>query len=234
MINTLTDTPKLRHPRYLQSSGFVNDLLIGMADGMLLPFALAAALSFITSRPHVIALITGAESVMLAFLFGVAAYQSVVNQAQEYPGDTAGDQKKGFIPHLQLIQILHHLDLGPEILERASQDGLEYETRWNELLHSYGLGSPLPNYRRARKNGFFVALSFLMGAVLPIAPYLIARDPVTALKYAAGLTFAGLLTFGICKAAYTGVSPWGGVLRLLVTGVIIAVVALVAAYLVRG
>lgn len=234
MIRTLSPTAHTTPRRYLQSSGFRNDMLIGMADGMLLPFALAAALSFITTRTEVVALVTGAESVILAFFFGVAAYQTVVNQAQEYPGATGRRKTKGFVPHLQHMQILRHLDLGPEILEKATQAGADYEARWDELLTSYGLGIHEPDYPRARKNGFFVALSFLMGAVLPVAPYLFAPDPVTGLKFAAGLTFAGLLSFGICKAAYTGVAPWAGILRLVITGIIVAAMVVVGAYLLRG
>lgn len=234
MIRTLSPTAHTTPRRYLQSSGFRNDMLIGMADGMLLPFALAAALSFITTRTEVVALVTGAESVILAFFFGVAAYQTVVNQAQEYPGAMGRRKTKGFVPHLQHMQILRHLDLGPEILEKATQAGADYEARWDELLTSYGLGIHEPDYPRARKNGFFVALSFLMGAVLPVAPYLFAPDPLTGLKFAAGLTFAGLLSFGICKAAYTGVAPWAGILRLVITGIIVAAMVVVGAYLLRG
>lgn len=233
MIRTMNSLSTPARRRYLQSSGFRNDVLIGMADGMLLPFALAAALSFMTTRTGLIALVTGAESLMLAFFFGVAAYQTVVNQAQEYPGPDAARRRKGFVPHLQHIQILRHLDMGPEILEQAKRDGAAYEARWNDMLKTYGLGIVEPDYAKARSNGLTVALSFLLGAVLPVAPYLFMSDPVTALKYAAGLTFAGLLGFGIYKASYTGTAPWGAILRLLVTGAIIAVIVVAGAYLLR-
>lgn len=214
---------------YLQSSGFRNDLLIGMADGILLPFALAAVLSFIVDSSGVLLLVCGLESVVLAFLFAVAAYQSVANQAEEYPRE-GSQKKKGFVPHLQLIQILRHLDLEADILEKATLDGADYKNRWGDLLSSYGLGTPQPDYARARKNGFFVGLAFLMGAIPPLVPYIFIPNPLSALKYAAIVTFLSLLVFGYFKSSYMGQNPWKGALRFIVTGIIIAGAACLAAY----
>lgn len=221
---------------YLQSSGFVNDLLIGMADGIMLPFALAAVVSLIAHDSSVVLLICALESMVLATLFGIAAYQTVVNQAEEYPAEGQNgeeNRKKSFVPHLQLQQILSKLDLGNEIMEKAAQDGDQYKERWSALLSSYGLGEPAPDLPRARQNGFNVALSFLMGALLPLVPYLFISVPLTALIYSAVITFASLIIFGYIKASYTGQTPWKGALRFAITGIIVASAAFLVAYFFR-
>lgn len=220
---------------YLQSSGFTTDLLVGMADGMMLPFALAVTMSFITGDASAVLLACGIEAVLLAVLFGVASYQTVVNQAEEYPEERTGGPlaKKTFVSHLQLQQILSGLDLGGEIMEKAAEDGLHYRERWTGMLASYELGLPLPDFKRARRAARNVTLMFLAGAVLPLVPYLFVSAPLEALRFSALITFAGLAVLGYAKAAYMGLTPWKGALRMALTGVVVALAGLVAAWLLR-
>lgn len=219
---------------YLQSSGFANDLFIGMSDGIILPFALAAVLSLITPTSAIVLTACILESVLLAVVFGIATYQTVVNQAEEYPdGEAYTPGKRNFVSHLQLQQILRHLELGPEILQKASEEGENYKIRWTNLLAGMGLGLTEPDFARAKRNGFNVALAFLLGACLPVLPYIFIPDPILALKYAAVITFVSLIIFGYFKAAYTGQQVWKVVLRLLVTGMIVAGSAWLIAWILR-
>jgi hypothetical protein len=208
-------------PLYLQSSGVVTNILISMADGIMLPFALAAVLSLILHDASTVLLICLAESIVLALLFGFAAYQTVVNQAEEYPSESAAGIRKGFIPHLQLQDILSRLDLGSDILERAAHEGARYQQHWNTLLTDYELGLPRPDFPRARRSALYVAIAFLAGALLPLIPYFWPIPPLTAFRYAAVIALIALIVFGYLKARYTGRSPWIGALRLLITGAVV-------------
>ena len=129
-------------------------------------------------------------------------------------------------------QGIRGLDLGPDILEKAARDGSDYQARWEALLASYDLGLPAPDYRRARRNGFFVGISFLLGALLPVLPFAFASAPAVAFRYAAVCTVAGLAAFGVAKAAYTGSSAWAGVVRLVLTGIVVILTVLVAVILI--
>lgn len=209
-------------PLYLQSSGLVSNILISMADGIMLPFALAAVLSLVVERSSTVLLICAAESLVLAALFGFSAYLTVVNQAEEYPDESSPlDRSKGFVPHLQLQEILSRLDLGSDILEQAAYEGTRYQQRWNALLTSYDLGVRQPDFPRARRSALYVGVAFLVGAVLPLVPYFWAIPPTTAFRYAAGIALTALIVFGYLKAKYTGRSPWIGALRLLITGAVV-------------
>lgn len=216
---------------YLQSSGFATDLMIGMSDGIILPFALAAVLSFITSDSLVILTACTLESILLAVVFGIATYQTVVNQVEEYPDDSEIPIKRNFVSHLQLQQILAHLDLGPEVLQKASEEGEQYKERWSHLLSGMGLGTSVPDLAQAKKNGLNVALAFLLGACLPLLPFVFIPSSTTAFTYSAILTFISLLVFGTVKASYTGQRAWKVVLRLIITAIVVAGAAYLIAWM---
>lgn len=217
---------------YLQSSGFTTDLIIGMSDGIILPFALAAVVSFISQDSVVVLTTCIIESILLAIVFGIATYQTVVNQVEEYPDSSAVlPIKKNFVSHLQLQQILTHLDLGPEILQKASEDGEEYKTRWTHLLSGLGLGSSEPDLYKAKRNGWNVALAFLMGACISLLPFVFISESGLAFKYSAIVTFISLILFGCLKASYTGQSRWKVSLRLIITALVVAGAAYLVAWI---
>lgn len=219
------------HP-YLQSSGFATDLMIGMSDGIILPFALAAVLSFVVQDSSIVLAAGVLESLLLAAVFGIATYQTVVNQAEEYPDDSGRvTAKKNFVSHLQLQQILSGLEMEPEILKKAAEEGEHYKTRWTSLLSGMGLGLAEPDYARAKKNAWNVALAFLLGACLPLLPFCFASPSLLAFKYSAVITVISLFIFGWAKAAYTGQSPWKVIVRLMTTVIIVAGAALLVAWM---
>lgn len=219
---------------YLQSSGFATDFLIGLPDGIILPFALAAGISFIAPHSWIVLTACIIESVVLAVVFGIATYQTVVNQVEEYPvGNTALSRKKNFVSHLELQQILTHLELGPEILEKAAEEGRNYKVRWSNLLSGMDLGSAEPDFAKAKKNGWNVAFAILLGACIPLLPYIFIDAPAVAFRYAALLTFVCLVILGFLKASYTGQRPWKVGLRLIITGLVVAGAAFLVAWIFR-
>lgn len=215
--------------KYIQSSGLANDFLISMADGMILPFALAAVMSFITSHSEIVLWVCLIESLVLAVLFGIASFLTVINQVEEYPDENGITKRGNFVPHLQLQQIIANLNLGPEIMNRASEEGEKYKVRWSELLASHNLGEVHPDFVKAKKSGFYTAVAFLLGSLFPVASYIFIPDPLTAFKISAFVTGIGLILFGYCKAIYTGQTAWKVIVRLIITGAIVAFAALLLA-----
>lgn len=227
----MSDIPAGR--KYIQSSGLANDLLIGIADGMMLPFALAAMLSFIVSKSEIVFWICILESILLAGLFGIASYLNVVNQTEEYPEENNPAPHGNFIPHLQLQKIIANLDLGPEIARRAAEEGDHYQTRWNALLASHNLGEAKPDFRKAKRSGFYTTIAFLAGSIFPVISYVFSSSPVSAFRYSAIITASGLIVFGFCKAIYTGRKPWSVIWRLVSTGVILTAAALLLVWFLK-
>ncbi|MGH2645741.1 MAG: VIT1/CCC1 transporter family protein [Chitinophagaceae bacterium] len=219
--------------QYIQSSGLANDFLISMADGMILPFALAALMSFIVTRAETVLWACLTESIILAVLFGIASYLTVINQVEEYPNEDGAVKRGNFVPHLQLLQIIANLNLGPEILSRAAEEGEKYKARWSDLLASHDLGEVHPDFEKAKRSGFYTAIAFLIGALLPVAPYIFSSSSLIAFKFSAIVTGIGLILFGYFKAAYIGQNAWKVILRLLITEIIVASFSLLLAYFFR-
>lgn len=215
--------------QYIQSSGPANDFLISMADGMILPFALATVMSFIAPTSGIVLWVCLIESLVLAVLFGFASYLTVVNQVEEYPDESGVAKRGNFVPHLQLQQIIANLNLGPDIMRQAAEEGETYKVRWSELLASHDLGEVHPDFGKAKRSGFYTAIAFLLGALLPVAPYVFTSSSFTAFKFSAIVTGVGLILFGYFKAAYTGQTAWKVIVRLIVTGAIVASAALLLA-----
>lgn len=218
--------------KYIQSSGLANDLLIGMADGIMLPFAFAAMISFIVSNSETVLWICILESVILALSLGIASYLTVVNQAEEYPQDENNPASRGnFVPHLQLQKIIANLGLGADIAEQAAEDGEKYKIQWSDLLTSHNIGEATPDFDKAKRSGFYTAIAFLSGALLPVVPYVFSPSSTIAFKYSALITALGLIVFGYCKAVYTGQRPWKVIWRLVLTGIIVVGASLLLAWL---
>lgn len=220
--------------RFLQSSGFVTDALIGLPDGVMLPLALAAAMSVIAPHSDVVLIACGIEAVLLAVLFGLASYFTTVNQAEEntdiIPAGTKLEYTP-FIPHLQLKDIIARLELGREAMEKADYETVQYHKHWGQMLSEYGVGTPLLDFERARQSGFYVALTFITGAILILIPYFIADDPLIALPYSAIIALVSLIILGISKSVYTGLNPMKETLRLILTCLITTLAAFGIAYL---
>lgn len=216
---------------YIQSSGLANDCLISMADGMMLPFALAAVMSFIVSRAETVLWVCMVESFVLAVLFGIASYLTVINQTEEYPDENGAVKKGNFVPHLQLQQIIANLNLGPDILSKASEEGEKYKARWSELLASHDLGEVHPDFWKAKRSGVYTALAFLIGSLVPVAPYIFISSSSTAFKFSALTTAIGLILFGYFKAVYTGQTVWKVIIRLMITGCMIVILSFLVVWL---
>lgn len=210
----------MSQPRFLQSSAFAIDVLIGIPDGIMLPLALAAALSTIIPDPVTVLFICIAEMLFMAILMGVASYFTIVNQAEENADMIPELERRNpnrFVPHLQLRDILSKLELGKDAMQKADYETLQYHKHWTRLLEDFGIGQPLPDFPRARRSGVMVALSFILGGLLPVVPYFFADNSLLGLQYALVFSILGLVIIGICKAAYTGISAWKESLRLALT-----------------
>ncbi len=210
----------MSQPRFLQSSAFATDFLIGVPDGIMIPLALATALSTLHPDPEIVLLLCLLEVVLMAGLMGLASYFTIVNQAEEnvdlIPEMHRSNPNK-FAPHLQLKEILNRLELGKDALQRADYETIQYHKHWTRLLEDFGIGAPLPDFAKARKSGIMVSLSFLAGGLLTVIPYLFVKQAMVGFQYALALSLAGLICVSIFKAAYTGINAWKESLRLVIT-----------------
>lgn len=210
----------MNRPKFLQSSAFATDFLIGIPDGIMIPLALSAALSPIITNPETVLWICLSEILFMAVLMGIASYFTVVNQAEENVElipEMQRNYSNKFARHIQLKEILSTLEIGKDALQKANYETLQYYKHWTRLLENFGIGSPLPDFRRARKSGSMVGFSFFAGGMLTVIPYFFVQETTIGFQYAILLSLTGLIGVSIFKAAYTGISAWKESLRLVLT-----------------
>jgi VIT1/CCC1 family predicted Fe2+/Mn2+ transporter len=100
------------------------------------------------------------------------------------------------------------------------------------MKHELGLEEPDP--KRARKSAFNIGTSYIVGGLVPLTPYFFVTDAIEGLKISAVITLICLYIFGFFKSKITGVNPWWGGLKVMMTGAIAAAAAFSIAKLIEG
>src|SRR5581483_8342699 len=105
-------------------------------------------------------------------------------------------------------------DLAPVVAAIAAD-----QTRWVDFMMRFELGLEEPDPKRARNSAVTIALSYIMGGLVPLAPYMMIHDLYSALGISVAVTLVALFIFGFVKGRLTGISPWrGGVQTVLIGG----------------
>jgi VIT1/CCC1 family predicted Fe2+/Mn2+ transporter len=200
----------------VSSSDLLTDIVIGVSDGLIIPFALTTGLSRVFTDNTNIVLAGGIAAVLGAVAMGIAGFTAGRGEKHHYEHDANPIHKR----------------IG---LDKDTQDHIDAETehdkeKWAAYLETYGLPKERPDVRTAGKTGLNISIAYLLGGAIPILPYIIISEPAKALTYAAVVTVFCLLLFGYFKAKITGQKPFGGALRLMLTGVLAAL----AAYYIAG
>lgn len=224
----------MNQPKFLQTSEYATDFLISFTDGIMIPLALAAAMSTIIPNPHTIIWVCILEILLMGSLMGIASYFTIINQAEENMDlipEIKNNNPNKFVPHLQLKEILNQLELGKDALQRADHETVQYHKHWTETLEKFNIGRPMPDFERAGKSGIMVGISFLLGGIIPVISYFFVNDSMTGLQFALVLSLAGLIGVAIFKASYTGISAWKESLRLIITCLVMTGVTFLVFYL---
>jgi len=100
---------------------------------------------------------------------------------------------------------------------------------WVDFMMRFELGLEEPRPKRARISALTIAASYIVGGLIPLAPYIILSDVQTGLWYSVGVTVLALAVFGWVKGRFTGISPFKGGLQTVVIGGLAATVAFLIA-----
>jgi vacuolar iron transporter family protein len=226
------------HEMHVQSSDMLTDIVIGMGDGLMVPFALAAGLSGAVNntQPIVIAgiaaIVAGAVAMGLGgYLTGKAEqshYQSELKSQYDDIEKVPGQQKE------EARAFFEKLGLSEELQNQAAEEMTKDKQQWADFMMKYELGLQAPNPKRARNSALNIGLSYTVGGIIPLSPYFFTGSPLRGLQYAAIITLICLFIFGFFKSKITGINPWAGALRLTIIGAIAAGAAFGIAKLIEG
>src|ERR1039457_6513208 len=106
------------------------------------------------------------------------------------------------------------------------------QTRWVDFMMRFELGLEEPQPKRARSSALTIAMSYIVGGMIPLAPYMLLSNVRTGLWWSVGLTLFALALFGWVKARFTGINPFKGGMQTVLTGGLAAGAAFLIAKLI--
>ncbi|HET6217451.1 MAG TPA: VIT1/CCC1 transporter family protein [Acidobacteriaceae bacterium] len=217
--------------RHFASTALVRDVVIGMSDGLTVPFALAAGLSGAVNSPHVVVLAGLAEIAAGSIAMGLGGFLAAQGDAEHYASERLREEReivdRTRDEEEEIYEIFEHYGV-----ERSeSMPVLEALKRrpqaWIDFMMRFELGLEEPQRNRASRSAVTIALSYVIGGLVPLLPYMTGRSLPSALSASVAITLVALLVFGGVKGRLTG----AGTIRSAVQTVVIGGLAAGAAYL---
>src|SRR5271155_4525183 len=216
---------------HFESTAAVRDVVIGLSDGLTVPFALAAGLSGAVASSHIIVLAGLAEIAAGSIAMGLGGYLAARGDAEHYTSERLREER-------EIVERTR--DEEEEIYEIFEQYGVERSESmpvlealkrrpqaWVDFMMRFELGLEEPQQYRAGRSAITIALSYVVGGLVPLAPYMVGKSLPTALSASVAITLVALLVFGGVKGKLTG----AGTVRSALQTVSIGGLAAGAAYL---
>lgn len=220
---------------HFRSSDLVTDIVIGMSDGLTVPFALAAGLSGAVSNNAIVITAGLAEIAAGAIAMGLGGYLAGKTELDHYNSELRREQwEVDNLPEKEKEEvrgIFEEMGMSPTTQQIVVDEMAKDKEKWVDFMMRYELGLEKPDPQRARKSAFNIGLSYIAGGLVPLTPYFFTTHPIEGLKLSAIITVICLFIFGYFKAKATGQNPWGGALRVTIIGSLAATAAFLIARL---
>jgi len=222
--------------RHFTSSEIVRDIVIGMSDGLTVPFALAAGLTGAIAQTGIIVTAGLAEIAAGSIAMGLGGYLAAKSDAEHYAKEREREKREvAEIPHEEMREVaevfqaygLTEDETWPivQALKRQPQN-------WIDFMMRFELGLEKPEPKRALISALTIAGAYIAGGFIPLAPYLFARDASSALLFSVVATLLALLIFGFVKGHFTGTRPVRSALQTALIGSVAAGAAFLIARLI--
>ncbi len=227
--------PRVPHvERHFRATPTIRDIVIGMADGLTVPFALAAGLSGIGTSPSVVVTAGLAEIAAGAIAMGLGGYLAAKTDLEHYLVERMRERRETErIPEeetKEVAQIFRHYGLAEEQIAPLVAAICSDPDRWVDFMMRFELGLEPPDPVRARKSAFTIGLAYVVGGLIPLLPYILLDQLLTALGISILVTLLALLLFGYIKGRLTGIGPWRSALQTLLIGGLAATTAFLLAH----
>jgi VIT1/CCC1 family predicted Fe2+/Mn2+ transporter len=232
----MPQTPHIE--RHFTSSDVVRDIVIGMADGLTVPFALAAGLSGAIDHTGIIVTAGLAEIAAGSIAMGLGGYMAAKSDAEHYAKEREREKREvAEIPHEEMREVadvFREYGLSEDEVWPIVQALKRQPRNWVDFMMRFELGLEKPDPRRALTSALTIAGAYIAGGLVPLAPYIFSDDTFTALLYSIVLTLIALLVFGFVKGRFTGTRPVRSALQTALIGSVAAGAAFAIARMIGG
>ena len=222
-------TGSTHEEKHFKASDTIRDIVIGMADGLTVPFALAAGLTGIVQASRVIVTAGFAEIAAGSIAMGLGGYLAAKSDAEHYISERKREVREiEQVPDIEAAEVAELLEtygLTSEESRPIVEALRKRPEAWIDFMMRFELGLEKPDPKRALKSAATIAGSYIMGGIIPLSPYLLIKTVDTALLYSVFVTLIALFGFGFFKGKISGLAPLKNALQTVTIGGLAAAAA---------
>jgi VIT1/CCC1 family predicted Fe2+/Mn2+ transporter len=215
--------------KHFTAGDAVRDVVIGMSDGLTVPFALAAGLTGAISQTHLIVTAGFAEIAAGSIAMGLGGYLAARGDAEHYAHEQAREEREIVaIPEAEAQEVRDIFQAYGLCAEECATvvESLRRRPRdWVAFMMRFELGLERPEPGRAWRSALTIAIAYIVGGLIPLSAYLFLADAQSALRLSVFVTLAALAVFGGIKGRFTGAPVWRSSLQTTIIGGLAAAAA---------
>jgi len=220
---------------HLGSSEFITDIVIGMSDGLTVPFALAAGLSGAVSTNDIVVTAGIAEIVAGSIAMGLGGYLAGRTEIEHYDSELKREYDEvERVPEREkqeVKEVFAEYGLSPHLQDEIAEELSKDKEKWVDFMMKFELGLEKPDQNRATKSAITIGVAYIIGGLIPLSPYFFTNNPISGLQYSCIATLVCLFVFGYFKSKVTGQPPLFGALKVTTIGAVAAAAAFFVAKL---
>ena len=239
MSEPTTQLPQDSHPEdHLTSSAMLQDVVIGLSDGLTVPFALAAGLSGAVASSGLVITAGLAEIVAGSIAMGLGGYLAGRTEVEHYETELGRERREvrevPDVERAEVDELLAEMGLSAATRQLALKELTADPEQWVRFMMKYELGLEEPDPKQAPKSAVTISSAYAVGGLIPLSAYFFTDTPTEGLAWSAAITLVCLTVFGYFKSRMTGQPPVAGALKMALVGTLAAAAAFGIARLVSG
>jgi VIT1/CCC1 family predicted Fe2+/Mn2+ transporter len=226
----------MHQEKHFTSSDLIKDIVIGMSDGLTVPFALAAGLSGAVASNSIVITAGMAEVVAGSIAMGLGGYLAGRTDVDHYDSEYKREFKEvEVVPEIEkqeVKDVFKTYGISPRLQDELALELSQDKQKWVDFMMRFELGMEKPDANRASRSAFNIGLSYIIGGIVPLIGYFFTDTPKEGLMISSIMTVIFLLVFGYVKTKLTGDRPFYGALKTVFIGVLAAGAAYIIARLI--
>ena len=215
--------------KHFTAGDVVRDIVIGMSDGLTVPFALAAGLSGAVASSAIVVTAGLAEVAAGSIAMGLGGYLAARSDAEHYANERRREEEEIVsmpkAEEAEVAEVFREYGLGEEQTRSIVAALKAKPVAWVDFMMRFELGLEKPEPTRARNSALTIAISYIVGGMVPLLPYMLMASAHRALLVSVGVTLLALLVFGYVKGRFTGKTPIRSAVQTTVVGGLAAAAA---------
>lgn len=215
--------------QHFKSSEKVRDFVIGMSDGLTVPFALAAGLSGAVDSTSIVITAGLAEIAAGSIAMGLGGYLAGRTEIEHYDSEERREYEE--VEHKHEVEIKETKEifaaygLNDEMQEKIAREMAKNPKTWVDFMMRFELGLDRPDKNRAHQSAFIIGISYIIGGLIPLTAYFFTESTTQGLIYSSIITMICLIVFGLVKSKLTGQPLFKGTMRVAMVGALAAAAA---------